>query len=234
MSHPLVASSFLFRFAVPCFRLDAAGTGAGRELGEAYRIPSFQELDGKVRFADLRLGWAPEGLAFWLEVTGKRRQAWCRTTRLADSDGLHLWIDTRDTHTVHRATRFCHRFAFLPFGGTPSGQEPVAQWCPIDRAREHPKPISRNALQVQSQSLSDGYRLTGFLPATALTGYDPDDQPRLGFFYTVVDAEQGLQAFSLGPEFPIADDPSVWGTLELAPRIPARPGSARPQPNGDL
>ncbi len=215
MSQPLVASSFLFRFAVPCLRLASTGPPAEARLGEAYRMPCFQDLDGKSCFADLRLGWAPEGVAFWLEVRGKRRQAWCRTTRMEDSDGLHLWIDTRDTHTIHRATRFCHHFVFLPFGGTRSGQDPVAQWRPIDRAREHPKPIPRNALQVQSQSLSDGYRLQGLVPAEALTGYDPDQQPRLGFFYMVVDAEQGRQAFSLGPEFPIAEDPSLWGTLEF-------------------
>ena len=28
----------------------------------------------------------------------------------------NVWIDTRNTQNIHRAGRFCHRFAFLPVG----------------------------------------------------------------------------------------------------------------------
>ena len=60
-------------------------------------------------------------------------------TRPEDSDGLQVWIDTRDVHNVHRAGRFCHRFIFLPGGGGRQLDEPVAQWLPINRAREQPR-----------------------------------------------------------------------------------------------
>jgi hypothetical protein len=41
------------------------------------------------------------------------------------------------------------------------------------------------------------------------------EHPRLGFCYAVMDRELGWQTFTVGPEFPFAEDPSLWGTLEL-------------------
>ena len=58
-------------------------------------------------------------------------------------------------------------------------------------------------------------RLEGFVPAPALTGYSPSDQPALGFTYAVIDRELGRQTFSVGPELPFVEDPSLWGTLDL-------------------
>jgi hypothetical protein len=42
-----------------------------------------------------------------------------------------------------------------------------------------------------------------------------NDHTRLGFNYAVIDRELGWQTFSLGQEYPIREDPSLWGTLEL-------------------
>ena len=53
------------------------------------------------------------------------------------------------------------------------------------------------------------------IPADCLTGFDPADYPRLGFSYAVVDRELGWQTFSVGPEYPIQEDPTLWGTMEL-------------------
>jgi hypothetical protein len=68
---------------------------------------------------------------------------------------------------------------------------------------------------VASQKRSDGYTLAAYIPAAALTGYKPADQPRLGFTYALFDRERGEQTFSIGSEFPFGSDPSLWGTLEL-------------------
>jgi hypothetical protein len=64
--------------------------------------------------------------------------------------------------------------------------------------------------------LQDGYSIEAFVPAAALTGYSPADQPAIGFSYAVIDRELGWQTFSVGPEMPFLEDPSLWGTLELA------------------
>ncbi len=49
----LLAPTFLFRFAVPCRRIPELWSEE-IELPEAYRIPSFAELENRPLFADLR------------------------------------------------------------------------------------------------------------------------------------------------------------------------------------
>ena len=41
-----------------------------------------------------------------------------------------------------------------------------------------------------------------FIPAAALTGFNPADHPQLGFTYFLFDRELGQQYFSVGSEFP--------------------------------
>ena len=48
-----------------------------------------------------------------------------------------------------------------------------------------------------------------------LNGYDPEQNPRLGVYYAVRDAELGEQVLSVGADFPFSEDPSLWGVLEL-------------------
>ncbi len=215
MTEPLLAPTFLFRFSAPCHYHNDLWPSGGLTLDESRRLPSFGELEGRPIFADVRGAWSEKGLSFWVQVTGKRQMPWCRDSRLDDSDGLSVWIDTRNTKDIHRASRFCHRFVFLPSGAGRRMDEPVAAPLPINRAKEHPKPPSATALQVRSASRVGGYVLEAHIAATALTGFDPDEHPRLGFAYAVIDREMGWQTFTVGPEFPFVEDPSLWGELEL-------------------
>jgi hypothetical protein len=211
----LLPTRFLFRFSAACLFDPAIG---GRRLGElaaTYRLPALCELEGQTPFADVRAAWSEAGLAFSVRVSGKTQPAWCRDSRLEDSDALQVWIDTRDTHNVHRATRFCHRFIFLPGGAGRDYAEPVADQLLVDRARENARPVRPGQLQVAVDKQPGGYLLAAFVPASALTGFNPADHPRLGFSYAIADRELGQQCFSLGGEFPFASDPSLWGTLEL-------------------
>ncbi len=215
MSQAILAPTFLFRFAAPCRYRKTLWSQRGVKLPAAHTLPSFGELEGRPLFADLRAAWGETGMAFELRVVGKRQSPWCRQTRWEDSDGLQLWIDTRDTHNIHRASRFCHRFVFLPAGGGARQDQPVGELVPINRAKAQPKPVAAGQLQVVSTLRSGGYELKAFLPASTLTGFDPVEHPRLGFSYAVIDRELGWQTFSVGPEFPFLEDPSLWGTLEL-------------------
>lgn len=215
MAEELLPPTFLFRFAVPCRRGPASGPAGGTGLGPQFRLPCFGELEGRRVFADLRVAWSPQGLTLALDVTGLRQAPWCRSASLEESDGLHVWVDTRDTRTIHRASRYCHRFVFLPAGGGPRGDQPLASLLPINRAKEHPRAIAPQLLQIRSRLRQGGYTLDAFLPEQALTGYDPAEHPRLGFTYAVINRELGWQTFSVGPEFPFLEDPSLWGTLEL-------------------
>jgi hypothetical protein len=91
----------------------------------------------------------------------------------------------------------------------------VAEWLAINRAREQPTPVRPGLLQARSRQRPDGYLLDAFVPAAALTGFDPAEHPRLGFTYALIDRELGEQTFGVGSPMPYQEDPSLWATLEL-------------------
>ncbi len=215
MSEQLTSPTMLFRFAAPCHYAAELWSAGGVKLGEKYKLPCFGELDGKQPFADVRLAWSERGLAMTVQVRGKEQPPWCRDSKIEDSDGVQVWIDTRNTQNIHRAGRFCHRFAFLPTGAGRRLDEPVAVLLAINRAKESPREIEPRQLRVKSERKSDGYVLEMHIPAETLTGFNPADHPALGFTYAVIDRERGWQTFSVGQELPFADDPSLWGTLDL-------------------
>lgn len=219
-SNTLIAPRFLFRFAVPVASHRPIWRAGGVELDESSRLLNLAELDAgtdgaEPSFADVRMAWSPEGLLFCVRVDGKKQPVWCRDSRLEDSDGLQVWIDTRATHNIHRASRYCHRFAFLPAGGGRGHTEPVADQLLINRARENARPIRPRELQVAGRVTKTGYRLAGFVPAAALGGYDPQQHRQIGFTYAVYDRELGMQTFATGPAFPFDEDPSCWATVDL-------------------
>jgi hypothetical protein len=215
MTNPLLPTRFLFRFSAPCRYRDPLWTAAGAALDESYRLAAFLELEGRAAWADVRAAWSEAGIAFAVHLRGKKQSLWCRESQPEDSDGLQVWIDTRDVHNVHRAGRFCHRFVFLPCGSGGRDDEPLASPLPIHRAREFPNPIRPGLLQVHCRRQANDYFLEAFLPAEALTGFDPAEHPRLGFTYAVIDRELGQQTFGVGSPMPYQEDPSLWATLEL-------------------
>ncbi len=213
---PLIPSSLLYRFSVDCLPYPEKREGASEvSLGESWRIPLFSSLDGRVPFADFRIGWSAKGLYVFVEVRGKSRLPVCKQTAILESEGLQLWIDTRDTHNIHRASRFCHWFVILPCGGGAKGTDPVSTMLKINRARDFPKTFGQARLQVKSQVSATGYWLSVFLPGNALDGWDPAEHRRMGFNYLVQDKELGSQPLAIGSEFPVSEDPSLWQTLEL-------------------
>ena len=215
MSDPLLPARFLFRFAAACRYKSPLWTPQGAALDETFRLPDLGELEGHGAATDFRVAWSEAGLALAARVAGKTQPPWCRASRSEDSDGVQVWLDTRDVHNVHRAGRFCHRFIFLPGGGGQRLDEPVALWLPIHRAREEPRPIGPGQVQIRSEKGARGYFLEAFLPAEVLTGFDPQEHPRLGFTYAVIDRELGEQTFGVGSPLPYQEDPSLWATLEM-------------------
>jgi hypothetical protein len=219
-ANSVLAPRFLFRFAVPILRNDATWKLGGVQLDESHRLLNLAELDANSddrerQFADVRGAWHPQGLIFNVSVTGKDQPVWCREGRLEDSDGIQVWIDTRATLNIHRASRYCHRYAFLPAGGGRGNAEPVADQLLINRARENARPIRPRELQVAAKLTTNGYQLAAFVPAIALGGYDPHQHREIGFTYAVYDRELGLQTFASGPTFPFDEDPTCWAMLEL-------------------
>lgn len=215
----LVPHRFLFRVAHSCRHVQEMPLKKGSsllQLPEDCRIDNFAEMDAEKNFADVRLAWNELGIGLSVEVRGKQQLAVGNPERPRGSDGVTLWLDTRDARTSHRGSRYCHQFHFLASGGGDEHDEPAFVQTKINRALEDSPHAGAGAVLLKVQHKKSGYLLEGFLPATALNGYDPDEHRRLGFFYAVRDDELGEQLLSMSPEFPFWEDPSLWSVLELA------------------
>ena len=210
---------FLYRFSFPCPRVETLWTPQGTTLDESHRLPELSSLDDQESqnggIVDFRVGWNEKGVAFSVRVDGKKRRPWCRATRPEDSDGVQLYIDTRDVRNVHRATRYCHRLFLLPGGSGPNQSQPTLLWLPINRAKAHPNPVPVERLKIGGQITDTMYRLDVVIPGDALTGYEPHEHSRIGLYYMIVDQEIGNRPFLVGFPFPYSEDPSLWATLEL-------------------
>lgn len=217
MSNSIVAQvpkNLLFRYRIPCRRFDAEPTSKFK-LPENHTLPELSGFENQKRFADVRVGWNETGLFFSAVVSGKKQSLWCRESQLLESDGIQLWIDTRDTHNVHRASKFCHWFLLLPSGGGAKGDQPVASMLKINRSKDDSPTINRFKIDVSTTSTDDGYVLSAFVAGKALNGWDTADHRCVGFNYAVVDREKGWQTLAIGPELPISEDPSLWQSLQL-------------------
>jgi len=213
----LLPPAFLFRFALPVKRIAKLPKSGTRPLNlpADTALPSLAELGDGNRYGELRIAWNGDGLGISLSVRGKRFPPEADAAVPENSDGLSLWIDTRNLQDVHRASRFCQRFLLCPTGGGKRGAEPVIRRLPIARAREEAPPVNTAEIRLWSEVDKQGYTLEAWLPASVLHGYDPAATPRLGFYYAIHDSELGDQFLSVGTEFPHAHDPSLWCTLEL-------------------
>jgi hypothetical protein len=216
----LIPNRFLIRLTHPCPYVKNAPRDADRgdhlvDLPESARLQNFAELDGQTNFADVRLGWNEFGLAVQVEVRGKKQPPAGDADRPKSCDGLSLWIDTRDARASHRASRYCHNFLFLAAGGGADRDEPFLTQSKINRAQQDAPLANLADIPFRAHRLKGGYRLEAFLPAAALTGYDPEEHSRLGVYYVVRDQELGDQFLSVNWDFPFSDDPSLWAVLEL-------------------
>jgi hypothetical protein len=214
----LLPHRFLFRVAYPCRyvkAMPAEEDDALLDLPESCRLDNFAAMDGARNFADVRLAWNELGLGVQVEVRGKAEVPRGDVARPRASDGVTLWIDTRDARASHRASRHCHQFHFLPAGGGSERDEPVVAQSKINRALQDAPLSPPSAIPFRCERIKGGYRIDAFLPASVLNGYDPEQNPRLGVYYAVRDLEIGEQVLSVGADFPFSEDPSLWSVLEL-------------------
>lgn len=217
---PLVPNRFLVRITHSCpYVKDAArivgDAGTSIDLPEEARLQNFAELDGAKNFADVRMGWNELGLAIQVEVKRKEQPPVGDADRVRSSDGLSLWIDTRDSRASHRAGRYCHHFLFLAAGGGADKEDPFVAQLKINRAQQDAPQANLAGIPFRAHRLKGGYRLEAFLPSAALYGFDPAEHPRLGVYYVVRDQELGDQFLSVSWDLPFSDDPSLWSVLEL-------------------
>src|SRR5262245_36038010 len=214
----LIPNRFMFRLAYPCRfvkKMPLDEDHALVDLPIACRIDNLAAMDGQTNYADVRLGWNQAGLGLQVEVKGKEAPAQGSPDRPRGSDGVTLWLDSRGDRTSHRASRTCHQSHLLAAAGGAEKDEPLFLQSKINRALQDAPFAAEADVLLRVESITGGYRLEGFLPAAAMNGFQPEEHPRLGFFYSVRDLELGEQTLSVGADFPFADDPSLWSALEL-------------------
>ena len=220
---PVVPHRFLFRFSFPVRRVEqSAAQKPFLDLDKIPPLPDLGGLDAATSFASLRAGWNDAGLGFRLEVGAKKMPVYADSNDPTQSDGLQLWIDTRNTQSVHRASRFCHSFVFWPIptnwpkgSAKEDGGAAGSQQLAIALAKEDAPMGRAGLLRSVSRPHRGGYQMDIWIPAECLQGYDRESNPVLGFYYAVRDAELGEQFLTVGREFPFDHDPSLWSTLEL-------------------
>ncbi|MCA9082047.1 MAG: hypothetical protein KDA58_15905, partial [Planctomycetaceae bacterium] len=184
------------------------------QLPDNCRVPLLSQFDGGASGCDLRMAWNPAGLAIAVAVTGKSKAPICHADDPDRSDSVRLWLDTRDTRTIHRASRFCHHFVLMPTGGG-GGGDPCAVQLPVARAAEDAPEIDVDDLLLEATATKSGWSVSAWFPAATLHGYDPLGVGRLGFSLHVRDLQLGHMYYSVGEDFPISADPSLWASLVL-------------------
>ena len=216
MSTPLLPQTFWFRLALACRRVDGLPRAKGRllDLPDECLLPDTGALAGSPSWAEVRAAWNPGGLALAVEVRGKVGPLTRDPIGTAAGEGMQVWVDTRDTRTVHRATRFCQRFAFTLRPSKDRLTVAVAQ-KPIARALADAPMADLDAIRARADLIRGGWRLEVFLPAGSMAGFDPETNRRLGLAYQVTDLERDDRFLTVGRDFPIGEDPSLWATLEL-------------------
>ncbi|MDP6777499.1 MAG: sugar-binding protein [Candidatus Latescibacteria bacterium] len=205
---------FAFSFACP-YRADPPVIdGLLKDWDDRFRLPDLGVLEGEGAYAEVYMAWHETGLYLALQVSRPAALA-VDPRRPVRGDGLQVWIDTRDVREAHRASRYCHHFWFLPRGGGKSGKDPLAGQNRVRRARAQAKMCDPADLGVASRVLKTGYRMEVHLPAAALTGFDHEENSRLGFSYLLKDRKLGRQSWTADEPLPVSYDPSLWGALEL-------------------
>ncbi|MCE9564099.1 MAG: hypothetical protein K8U57_18810 [Planctomycetes bacterium] len=216
----IVPNRFLVRVAHPCPYVKDVPRDTDKhdhliDLPESARIENFAALDEQKNFADVRLAWNDFGIAVQVEVKGKQLVALGDSDKPKSSDGLWLLLDTRDARASHRGSRYCHHFMFLAAGGGSEKDQPFVSQAKINRAQQDAPMANLGDVLFRSERIKGGYRLEAFIPSAALSGFDPQEHPRLGMYYVVRDQELGDQFLSVNWDFPFSDDPSLWAVLEL-------------------
>lgn len=221
---PLVHPASLFRFRFSCKKL-AKFAAFDDAQAKACQLPDVSGVVGVPDLGTLSIGWHPDGLVVRACMRGVDGQRWCHATKPEDSDGLHLWFAMRPTGESHRAGRFCRRLALLPSGGGRQARDPLVVAAAIPRATLIPG-TDADPLQLPAVFTSDlatvtapvclnGWQVDALLRAAALPGWDPEEQPTLGFFAAFVDRRLGQIPLFSPPEYPWDSDPTTWSSLAL-------------------
>ena len=214
----IVPPSFLFQYQLSVPRVDGLPKKKGKslQLPDTARVFVPSSLNEGTAGLELKLGWNPDGLAIEIAVRGKKEETAGRRHDLKNSDVVYVFLDTRHTANVHRATEFCTALLILP-SDEAADDKPTVQFVEIAQQRVTRREPDAKRVMVNIQNQSDGYLLNLWIPAAQMPGFDQIEEIcHLGFYIVVEDTELGQLPLSIGDDFPVAHDPSTWLQLNLA------------------
>jgi hypothetical protein len=194
----------------------AGRSGALLDLPESCALPVLASLEGTQPWAEVRVAWNPNGLGISVNAQGITPQQLV-PDRPEGFASVQIWVDTRDTRNVSRATRFCSRYvASIKSARSQSALTVDIAQRPIARAMADSPLCRPELIATRTKLLRDRWTLELFLPANAVHGFDPEKNRRLGFAYQLTDHFHDDQFLTVGPGFPVGENPTLWSTLELA------------------
>ncbi|MDR3621955.1 MAG: hypothetical protein P4L85_21575 [Paludisphaera borealis] len=219
MTSTLLPQAFWFRVAASCPKVEGiplpSSKGSLLDLPETCKLPELTVLDGRPSWASVRVGWNAEGLGISILADGLGANA-KTPDRPEGFATVNVWIDTRDTRNVSRATRYGHRFLTrLKLSKDKKSLTADVEQRPIARATADAPLAPSDLLASRVELQKSGWSLELFFPARALHGFDPETNRRLGFAYQISDHDRDDQFLGIGREFPLGENPSLWSTLEL-------------------
>ena len=213
----IVPPSFLFDYQLSIPRIDSLPKKKGQplQLPDVARVFVPAAMNEAASGLELKLAWNPDGLAIELSVHGKKLEPQGRWHDLKHSDYVQVFIDTRHTANVHRATEFCTALQILP-GDETADDKPTVQFVEIAQQRGTRRDEAARQVMPIVAPLDNGYRLELWIPAAQMPGFaESPEIGHLGFYVVVEDTEIGQLPLSIGDDFPTAYDPSTWLQLNL-------------------
>lgn len=213
----IVPPSFLFQYQLSIPRIDELPRkkGGRLQLPDAAQVFVPATMNEVAAGLDVRLAWNPHGLGMELIVHGKKSEISGRRHDLKHSDHVLVFIDTRHTANVHRATQFCTALQILP-SDEAANDHPTVQFIDIAQQRGTLREKDAKGVLIAVDPVSDGYRMELWIPVAQMPGFaETPEIGHLGFYVVVEDTELGQLPLSIGDDFPIAHDPSTWLQLNL-------------------
>jgi len=168
------------------------------------------------------LGWDEKGIYLGMEVFDRDIQGAPASGWWWTRDHVEFWFSTRPVKPDQNAyDLYSHQFFFVPidFPGNDGVMGVVGQWARpggFVKTNQVPHPAIKDAVRI----LPDRYVVEVFLPAEALHGFDPKNNPTMAFNIHVRNFQHAIDYFWSSPKEVMTQlRPGTWGTITLDPPV---------------
>lgn len=212
--------------AAPRLNGELSDWPASARLPNVRAVKSMGSERSKLAPPAILVGWREEGLYLAFEVFDDHVSAAPADGWWWSKDSIEFWISTQPTKADQATYDVnCHHFFFVPvdFPSRDGIGGVIGQWY-VPGSAIHatlvPHPEAKSAIRV----LADRYVVEIFIPAKALTGFDPAHQNGMAFNAQVRNYEQSAEYYWSAPKVVVTQArPNTWGTVYLEPKPTERP-----------